>query len=271
MAQTMAEQGMGEDPDPDFIVCALDLISGMIEGLELKMEPLIEKSNMMQVLFQCVQYDNFDVRQSTFALLGDLSKSCFGKVCDHLGQIIPILIQNLNLTHVAVCNNACWALGEIAEKVGTAIGPFVNPIMTPLTALIHTNNLHRGLLENIAITIGRLSGAAPEQIVPHLESFVASWCLGLRLLRDNEEKESAFRGLVKVVSKNPEGIVKHFVYLCEAIASWHQPPPRDLQESFYHILHGFKTSVGPQIWNQYFLAPQFPEHVRTTLQQSYGV
>jgi len=75
-----------------------------------------------------------------------------------------VLINNINLEHTAVCNNACWALGEISTRVGEAITPYVSAIMTPLTGLIRLNNINRGLLENIAISIGRLADVVPRNI-----------------------------------------------------------------------------------------------------------
>lgn len=32
---------------------------------------------------------------------------------------MPILAQNLNPDHISVCNNATWAIGEIAVKLGS--------------------------------------------------------------------------------------------------------------------------------------------------------
>ena len=38
----------------------------------------------------------FKVRQSAFALLGDLTKACFKLVQPHVDQLIPVLALNLN-------------------------------------------------------------------------------------------------------------------------------------------------------------------------------
>jgi transportin-1 len=35
-----------------------------------------------------------------------------------LADFMPILAQNLNPDHISVCNNATWAIGEIAVKLG---------------------------------------------------------------------------------------------------------------------------------------------------------
>lgn len=34
---------------------------------------------------------------------------------------MPILAQNLSPDHISVCNNATWAIGEIAVKLGKII------------------------------------------------------------------------------------------------------------------------------------------------------
>lgn len=95
-----------------------------------------------------------EVRQSSFALLGDLTKACFqhvkpcigkhkpqasyvvchlrtvkiklllGNTCGcsqcTLGDFLPILGQNLDPEFISVCNNATWAIGEISVQLGKA-------------------------------------------------------------------------------------------------------------------------------------------------------
>lgn len=58
------------------------------------------------------------MRQSSFALLGDLTKACFPHVHPFMGEFFPILGQNLNPDFISVCNNATWAIGEICMKLG---------------------------------------------------------------------------------------------------------------------------------------------------------
>lgn len=67
-------------PDKDFMIVALDLLSGLAEGLDGHMERLVVNSNVMQLLYQCMQDPMPEVRQSSFALLGDLTKACFQHV-----------------------------------------------------------------------------------------------------------------------------------------------------------------------------------------------
>ena len=69
-----------EAPDKDFMIVSLDLLSGLAEGLNGHMEHLVMNSNVMQLLYQCMQDNMPEVRQSSFALLGDLTKACFQHV-----------------------------------------------------------------------------------------------------------------------------------------------------------------------------------------------
>ena len=69
-----------DPPNKDFMIVALDLLSGLAEGLNGLIENLISSSNIMQLLYQCMQDPMPEVRQSSFALTGDLTKACFQHV-----------------------------------------------------------------------------------------------------------------------------------------------------------------------------------------------
>lgn len=72
-------------------------------------------------------------------------------------------------------------------------------------------------------------------------------CTSLRNIRDNEEKDSAFRGVCQMIHQNPGGVVQDFIFFCDAIASWSQPK-QDLKEMFYKVtkgnLHCMKWNLG---------------------------
>jgi len=48
----------------------------------------------------------------------------------------------------------------------------------------------------------------PTLVAPHLPEFAQAWCQALYEIRDNDEKDSAFRGLCTLVQTNPLGIAK---------------------------------------------------------------
>ncbi|KAJ8926914.1 hypothetical protein NQ314_020766 [Rhamnusium bicolor] len=225
-----------EAPDKDFMIVALDLLSGLAEGLNGHIEKLVENSNIMQLLHLCMQDSMPEVRQSSFALLGDLTKACFQHVQPHISNFLPILGLNLNPEYISVCNNATWAIGEISIK--------------------------------LAITIGRLGYVCPHDVAPMLHQFVRQWCISLRNIRDNEEKDSAFRGMCQMIQVNPAGVVSDFIFFCDAVASWITPKD-DLKEVFIKILHSFKTQVGEENWKRF--SDQFPPQLNERLSQLYGI
>jgi len=184
---------------------------------------------------------------------------------------VPILALNFNPELISVCNNAIWSLGEISMQIGAEMKQYLQQIPSILTNLVEIMNRDktpRTLLENTAITLGRLGVHCFQEVGPYLQQFLRPWCLSLRNIRDNEEKESAFRGLCLMVNCNPAGAVHDFIFLCDAIASW-DAPKAELKEMFYQILHGFRQQVGDSHWNM-FIA-QFPQALRDRLQAQYQI
>uniref|UniRef100_A0A672MLW6 Transportin-1 n=1 Tax=Sinocyclocheilus grahami TaxID=75366 RepID=A0A672MLW6_SINGR len=257
-----------EAPDKDFMIVALDLLSGLAEGLGAHVEQLVTRSNVMTLIFQCMQDTMPEVRQSSFALLGDLTKACFLHVKPCIAEFLPVLGLNLNPEFISVCNNATWAIGEIAIQMGTEMQPFVALVLNNLVEIINRPNTPKTLLENTAITIGRLGYVCPQEVAPMLPQFVRPWCTSLRNIRDNEEKDSAFRGICVMIGVNPGGVVQDFIFFCDAVASWVNPKD-DLRDMFYKILHGFKDQVGGDNWQQF--SEQFPPLLKERLSACYGV
>ncbi|XP_068661893.1 transportin-1-like [Aristolochia californica] len=61
--------------DKEFIVCCLNLIFGLAEGLGSGIERLVAPSDLRDLLLQCCLDDAADIRQSALALLRDLART----------------------------------------------------------------------------------------------------------------------------------------------------------------------------------------------------
>uniref|UniRef100_A0A8C5FD70 Transportin 1 n=1 Tax=Gadus morhua TaxID=8049 RepID=A0A8C5FD70_GADMO len=271
LAQSMLHQSQPEQyeaPDKDFMIVALDLLSGLAEGLGGNIEQLVARSNILTLMYQCMQDKMPEVRQSSFALLGDLTKACFHHVKPCIADFIPVLGTNLNPELISVCNNATWAIGEIAIQMGPEMQPYVAEALRLLVEIINRPNTPKTLLENTAITIGRLGYVCPQEVAPMLQQFIRPWCTSLRNIRDNEEKDSAFRGICTMISVNPGGVVQDFIFFCDAVASWVNPK-EDLRDMFCKILHGFRNQVGEENWQRF--SDQFPAPLKERLSTLYGV
>ncbi|CAB3404704.1 unnamed protein product [Caenorhabditis bovis] len=260
-----------EAPETDFMIVALDLLSGLAESLPTQIERLSQGSNIVEMIIFCSVIDkqSTDVRQSCFALIGDLVKAAYPVVQAHNHTFIMILAQNLDPNKVSVCNNAIWALGEFTLKMGAELKPYVPILIENLSNIInHHPNLQRTLLENTAITIGKLGNLCAEESAPYLSRFIRPVCYSLRNIKDNSEKESAFVGLCNMINLNPAGILQDFIFWCDAIASWNAPNP-ELKNMFSRILLAFKQQVGDQNWNNF--VAQFPPPLRERLTSQYGI
>lgn len=65
-----------------------------------------------------------DVRQSAFALVGDLAQNCMQYVRPALPLILDLARASLDASMVTgpnmpACNNACWSLGEPSVSAGS--------------------------------------------------------------------------------------------------------------------------------------------------------
>ncbi|XP_011072141.1 transportin-1 [Sesamum indicum] len=245
----------GAQYDKEFIVCCLDLLSGLAEGLGPGIESLVSQSNLRDLLLQCCMDDAYDIRQSAFALLGDLARVCPVHLRPRLAEFLETAAKQLNTPKLketaSVANNACWAIGELAIKVHKEISPVALTVVSCLVPILqHPEGLNKSLIENSAITLGRLAWVCPELVSPHMEHFMQSWCIALSMIRDDIEKEEAFRGLCAMVRANPSGALNSLVFMCKAVASWHEIRSEDLHNQVCQVLHGYKQMLKNGAWEQ---------------------
>ncbi|WOL18764.1 transportin-1 [Canna indica] len=245
----------GVQYDKEFIVCSLDLLSGLTEGLGSGIETLVAKSNLRDLLLQCCMDQATDIRQSALALLGDLAKVCPVHLHPRVPDFLRVAAEQLNTAAVkeavSVANNACWAIGELAVQVRQEIAPIVLTVISYLVPILqNAEGLNKSLRENSAITLGRLAWICPELVAPHVEHFIQPWCTALSMIRDDFEKEDAFRGLCAIVRANHTGAVNSLPYLCKAIASWHEIRSEDLHNEICQVLTGYKQMLQNGAWEQ---------------------
>ncbi|KAH0892180.1 hypothetical protein HID58_054609 [Brassica napus] len=263
----------GAQYDREFIVCSLDLLSGLAEGLGSGIESLISQSNLRDVLLKCCMDEAPDVRQSAFALMGDLARVFPAYLQPRLLEFLEIASQQLSANlireNLSVANNACWAIGELAVKVGQEVSSIVTNVVSSLGLILqHEEAVNKSLVENSAITLGRLAWIRPDLVAPHMEHFMKPWCLALSMVRDDTEKEEAFRGLCAVVKVNPSGGVSSLVFICKAIASWHEIRSEDVKNEVSQVLNGYKHMLGNS-WGECWSALEPPVKERLSRYQVF--
>ncbi|KAJ8076623.1 hypothetical protein PM082_001046 [Marasmius tenuissimus] len=265
-----------DEPDKSFLVVALDLLSGLTQGLGMQLAPFINQSNpnLLALLTVCLKHPQASVRQSAYALVGDMAMGCFTILRPHMPGIMAELTLQLDpepkVDFISASNNAAWSVGEVALRYGRDDPEFqqwVNPLISRLIPILLHPKAPRSLHENAAVSIGRIGLMHPNLVAPHLPEFAQAWCQALYEIRDNEEKDSAFRGLCTMIQVNPAGIAKSLLWFCNSIVRWNSPSP-ELNNMFSTLLHGFKQHDEAG-WAAQVAA--FPPVIQERLATRYGV
>lgn len=187
-----------------------------------------------------------------------------------MGELIAQLDPEPKVEFISACNNAAWSVGEVALRFGRDDPEFqqwVHPLVSRLVPILLHPKAPRSLHENAAVSIGRIGLMHPTMVAPLLPDFAQAWCQALYEIRDNEEKDSAFRGLCTLVQTNPAGIAKSLLWFCNAIVRWNHPSA-ELNAMFQQLLSGFRqhdaTGWAAQV-------STFPPAIQERLSQRYGV
>lgn len=235
-----------EEVDP--IICATDLIDGLVEGFEKDFQALVARSQMygqhfLSVVKVLCNHDVSGVRMSAFALVGDLAKNCPKMLGDSMGAFVPDLLTNIDPVQRLVCTNAVWALGEIlvqCQGKKELVEPMTHEALDRLIPLLEGNGLlehdgpgvaHPGLSENAASCLGRLAKVDTQRVVAtELPRFLVGWCDAMAKVSDPVERHDAFEGFLHSLYANPQAIQNTFRGLPTAVASilfaimsWHLP------------------------------------------------
>ncbi len=220
-----------DQPDKDFLVTSLDLLSAIIQALqEPKSAELVSTSqpNLFELLAFCMKDVNNDVRQSAYALLGDCAIYVFPQLQPFLPSILEILIAQLDLSQIiidaeetgySVVNNACWSAGEISMRQLGGMTPYVDRLLQKLAAILFNANVPESLNENAAIALGRLGIGCAQSLAPHLATFAPPFMKAMRNVEWTDEKSHALRGFVEVVLQNPQAMEQCLIDFFSEIAS----------------------------------------------------
>lgn len=183
-----------DPPDREIFASSIDAISGMVSGLGDKVTQVMSQDNYLALLPYCCNVQMIEVKQATFALLGDTAKSLPQALTPALlQQLMPCCIEHLKHGAPAVSNNASWAIGEICVKVGTeTMQPFAQAIAENLVATITSTDGQRTrvIVQNACITLGRLALVSAALLAPALGSFCEQWCMVIMGARNDADRKS---------------------------------------------------------------------------------
>lgn len=250
-----------EKPDKDFLVTSLDLLSALIQALDpVKSGELVGSSQprFFDLLMFCMEDPSNDVRQSSYALLGDCAVNIFPQLHPFLPSLINVLIRQLDLenlhdddadTGFSVINNACWSCGEIAMKYKREMAPFVEKLYRSLMNIITSPQVPTSVSENAVIALGRMGVENSQILAPHLAEFAKPFLHIIDPVEVNDEKGHAFLGLNRVIEINPHAMEGCLLEYFQASVSYNREDSVPSHEgetiggSFQRVSFSFDTSV----------------------------
>ncbi len=245
----------------DPIICSIDLIDGLVEGMGSNFAALVHGSfrfgpTFPNVLLSVAGHIVPGVRMSAFALVGDLARQAPTLIEAGLSQLLSEAVSSIDPMHSALCNNAVWAIGEVCVRCGensAPLQPHASELVASLIPLLMGNAVDvdgneislSGIKENAAATMGRLAIVNANFVAPELGRFLTGWCDGMSKISDMNERHDAFRGFVLALRANPhsiqrtEMVVKNVITtILFAVISWHIPTseiPSDLLHGPYRF------------------------------------
>lgn len=245
-----------DEPDKDFLVTSLDLLSAIIQAIDpQKSGELVATSQprFFDLLCFCMEDPNYEVRQSSYALLGDCAINIFPQLEPYIPNIMPTLIKQLDLdlirdderhTGFSVLNNACWSCGEIAVTEKANLAPYADKLYHGLSTIINNEEIIDSVNENAAMALGRLGFCCSDQLASRLAEYAGSFLKSMNKIEFTREKASAFLGFNHVVMKNPQALESCLGEYFQAIATFptkslHQEDYRDIQSSFQQVRCSF--------------------------------
>ncbi|KAI0225292.1 hypothetical protein L0F63_002794 [Massospora cicadina] len=259
------------EPDKDFIIVSLDLLSAIVQGMGEQIFELANSSqpSLVNIVASCIGDDNSEVCQSAYAVLGDLTINCYRILEPHMAEILKHMITNFrgHVQHINLCNNVIWSSGEIALKMGEPMLPYITPLLQEYIPLINAESSSKSLGENLAIALGRFGLVFPDTVAPHLPHFAAGMCKSLKQIEDNQEKDSAFQGLCVMAQRNPGGLQHSFVLFCLAVENFQAPSER-CSALLRQVLQMYKELSGPS-WDQF--VGGFNETTQMNLRARFGL
>ncbi len=296
------------DEEADPLVCATDVLDGLVEGLGSNFTELVSSSkqfgeHFLPTLKHLTGHEVDGVRMSAFALMGDVAKHCPVILQNGMAELLSEAILCIDPLHPSVCNNAVWAIGEICVKcIGnpTSLQPFAQEMVQSLISLLaesgYTGTPLDGLVENAASTMGRIAKVNVAFVSTDLPRFLNKWCDGCSKIFDLTERRDAFEGLMLAIQANPlsvtasttSTVADNLTTILFAVVSWHvpsnnlspsllsgpysfEPFPKehiDLCEQIRVFLHNLKDLVGANEWKS--IENSMPVNVRRLFREVYA-
>ncbi|KAI8968919.1 armadillo-type protein [Mycotypha africana] len=253
--QLLADQFPEEvyPPNVEFLIAALDLLSGIVQGLGSEINPLIAQTDppLLPLLITCIHDPVPEVLQSTFALIGDIASASLSLLLPFIHGIVTEMIHILcnadNIMPVSVYNNVLWALGEIIMRWGNNVHPDIPSLLNAFLRFLTHPQAPPSIHENAMIALGRLGYACPGAVAPYLKYFIKPWLEKSLSVRDGEEKDSAFIGLCLMIKLSVQDARPELCLLLHAVSIL-KAPSITLSKELVDVIKWYHDFIPTDEW-----------------------
>eukprot|EP01129_Flabellula_baltica_P011767 TRINITY_DN5202_c0_g1_i1.p1 TRINITY_DN5202_c0_g1~~TRINITY_DN5202_c0_g1_i1.p1 ORF type:complete len:862 (+),score=166.99 TRINITY_DN5202_c0_g1_i1:45-2630(+) len=254
--------------DIEYLICPLELLSGLIEALSSSSDALIGKSNLIPMLTELVKYNIPDLTHAIFALVGDLARNCYARLDPFAEYFLSHLVQQgiENQFKEGIFKNACWAISEISLNIGDRIEPFIEPIMKKFINLLIFDTSDEALMKNLSVCLCRILinyASTLTLFTDYMEGVILYLCQ----VSQTYELETSLMGVIALCNEAPEKMSHYFAILCKLILITNSQNP-ELNEQIGQLLHSYKGYFGEN-WGSVY--DKLPEDYRMALHHRYSL
>lgn len=242
--------------DKSLTVAALDLLSGLAEAFGPAFDELVGAAGptLPEMLFECLKLGAPSVRQSAFALLGEMAKTSMPRFAACLGPVIITCAASIKEPrHYAnVCNNAVWALGQLLLAVGPpGAAAEARALSIAVTRLVGVMRAAKeapvNVVENTAIALGRVGLVAPAALSSGLGECLGEWCAAAVRTHDVLERRHTYEGMCQAIAANAAAAVPHVGNVLVAFVVYEDATPA-CAAAMRAILLQLKALMGAPAW-----------------------
>ncbi|RAL60797.1 hypothetical protein DID88_009902 [Monilinia fructigena] len=251
-----------DTPDKDFLITSLDLLSAIIQAVDEKQSAALvsgSQPQLFQLLVYCMEDPENDVRQSSYALLGDCAKYVFPQLREFLPTLLPPLIRQLDLDSIVDESRLSRPLASSTMHAGRQVRLQFNTkriwlhmcpkLSEKFLEILSNQMVPKSVNENAAIALGRLGLYNAEILSPHLATFSQPFLKALEGVDHTLEKATAFKGFLSIVMLNPQAMEKTLGQFITEIAKYRKDAETgstwnaELQQAFQHVLDLYKGLI----------------------------
>ena len=191
--------------DFDFLVCALDLLAGLAEGVGPAFIQLTQNTNIVQLLPHLCESHISDVRLSTYALIGEIAKHNIGMIFDlsnsDLSKVFKTIIENMmgdlrynteeeeddysydmiDHSQNDACNNAVWAIGEMSKAIGSTANGLVSiagmTLFEKVARIYMDKYAPNEIKNNCVVALSRMAIGNASVVAQHMGPYFPNYCM----------------------------------------------------------------------------------------------